>query len=57
MEMAWWDIRSGMGENGRKVKGIRNINGGYKIEEVKNSIGNREAREFIHMTHGHELRW
>ena len=55
--MAWWDIRSGMGENGRKVKGIRNINGGYKIEEVKNSIGNREAREFIHMTHGHELRW
>ena len=25
--------------------------------EVKNSIGNGEAKEFICMTHGHELRW
>ena len=26
-------------------------------EEVKNSIGNGEAKELICMTHGHELRW
>ena len=25
--------------------------------EVKNSIGNREAKELIYTTHGHELRW
>ena len=25
--------------------------------EVRNSTGNREAKEFICMTHGHELRW
>ena len=29
----------------------------YKIDrgEVKNGIGNREAKELTHMTHGHEL--
>ena len=25
--------------------------------EVKNSIGNGEAKELICMTHGHELKW
>ena len=25
--------------------------------EVKNSMGNEEAKELICMTHGHELRW
>ena len=25
--------------------------------EVKNSMGNGEAKELICMTHGHELRW
>ena len=25
--------------------------------EVKNSIGNREAKELISTIHGHELRW
>ena len=25
--------------------------------EVKNSIGNVEAKELIRMTHGHELKW
>ena len=32
--------------------------GRYKIDRgnVKNSIGNREAKELIFMTHGHELR-
>ena len=28
----------------------------YKIGEVKNSIGNGEAKELICMTHGHELK-
>ena len=32
--------------------------GRYKIDgEVKNSMGNGEAKELICMTHGHELRW
>ena len=26
-------------------------------DEVKNSIGNVEAKELIYMTHGRELRW
>ena len=47
----------GAGENGVKVQGIRNINGRYKIDtEVKNSIGNGQAKELICTTHGHELR-
>ena len=42
---------------GGKVQGISSINDRYKIDrgKVKNSIGNREARELICMTHGHEL--
>ena len=28
-----------------------------KSGEVKNSIGNEEAKELICMTHGHELKW
>ena len=41
---------------GEKIQGIRSINGRYKIDgEVKNSIGNVEAKELICMTHGHEL--
>ena len=47
----------GAGENGVKVQRIRNINGRYKIDtEVKNSIGNGQAKELICTTHGHELR-
>ena len=42
---------------GEKVEGIRSINGKYKIDgEVKNSMGNGEAKELICTTHGHELR-
>ena len=42
---------------GEKVQGIRSLNGRYKIDgEVKNSIGNGEAKEHICTTHGHELR-
>ena len=44
-----------MGEN---IQGIRSINGRSKIEEeVKNSMGNGEAKELIRMIHGHELKW
>ena len=39
---------------GVKVQGIRSING--RQGEVKNSIGNGEAKELIYTTHGHELR-
>ena len=43
---------------GEKVQGIRGINGRYKMgREVKNSMGNGEAKERICMTHGYELRW
>ena len=36
---------------------IRNIIGRHKIDrEVKNNIGNREAKELICTTCGHELR-
>ena len=51
----WGEMRGRMGE---KVQGIRSIIGRNKIErwEVKNSIGNGEAKELICMTHGHELR-
>ena len=35
---------------------IRSIISGHKIDrEVKNSIGNGEAKELICTTHGHEL--
>ena len=39
-----------------KVTGIRSIIGRHKIDrgEVKNRTGNREAKELICTTHGHE---
>ena len=47
----------GRERTGEKVQGIRSITGSYKIDgEVKNSIGNGEAKELICTTHGHELR-
>ena len=40
-----------------KVQGIRSINGLQNRQgEVKNSIGNVEAKKLICMTHGHELK-
>ena len=60
MEITWRVIIGGVGEGrmGEKVQGIRSINCRYKIDngEVKNSIGNGEAKELICTTHGHELR-
>ena len=62
MEITWRVISGGVrgeerGREGEKVQGIRSIKGRYKIDrEVKNSRGNGEAKEFICMTYGHELR-
>ena len=39
-----------------KVQGIRSINESRE-GDIKNSIGNGEAKEHICMTQGHELRW
>ena len=51
----WGEGRGGVGE---KVRGIRSINGRYKIDgEVKNSMKNGEAKELICMIHGRELKW
>ena len=48
---------SGRGREGEKVQRISSITGRYKINgEVKNSMGNGEAKELTCMTHGHELR-
>ena len=48
----------GKGQNG--VKGTGNKQHGWEVQnrqgEVKNSMGNGEAKELICMTHGHELR-
>ena len=46
------------GRIGEKVQGIRSIIGRHKIDrgEVKNRIGNGEAKELTCTTHGHELR-
>ena len=49
-------MERGREENGGKVQRIRNISGRYKIDrEVKNSMGNGEAKELICITHGHEV--
>ena len=47
-----------MGENGGKGTGIKKHNWYLQNRqgEVKNSIGNGEAKELTCMTHGHELR-
>ena len=44
---------------GKKVQGIRSINGRYKTDRGRLRIvmGNGEAKELICTTHGHELRW
>ena len=43
---------------GGKAQEVRSITGRYKNRQgdVKNSIGNEEAKEFICTTHGHEVR-
>ena len=55
-----WGVGSGRGrEEERGEKGTRNKKHNWWVEnrqgEVKNSIGNVEAKELICMTHGHDL--
>ena len=42
-----------------KVEGIRSINGRHKNRQgdVKNSMGNGEAKELVFVTQEHELNW
>ena len=46
------------GSMGERCRDYEAQIGRYKLDRgnVKNSIGNREAKELIFMTHGHELR-
>ena len=57
-----WRVISGEGEGeDNEGKGTGNKNHKWYLQnregEVKNSMGNGEAKELICMTHGHELRW
>ena len=56
--MEGYQCGEGGGRMGEKVQGIRSIIGRHKIDrgEVKNRIGNGEAKELTCTTHGHELR-
>ena len=56
-----WGVGSGRGrEEERGEKGTGNKKHNWWVEnrqgEVKNSIGNVEAKELICMTHGHDLK-
>ena len=57
-----WRVISGRQEreNGVGGEGTENKKHTWKVQnrqgEVKNSIGNKEAKELICTTHGHELR-
>ena len=56
-----WKVISGEGEGENGGKGTGNKKHKWQVQnrfgEVKNSMGNEEAKELICMTHGHELRW
>ena len=60
MEITWRVFRGegAGGAWGKRYRGIRSIIGRHKRdrEEVKNCMGNGEAKELIGMTHGYELR-
>ena len=52
-------VGRGRGKNGGGSTGDQKHK--WQVEnrqgEVKNSMGNGKAKELIHITHGHELRW
>ena len=54
------EVISGEGQEGEWGKGTGNKKHNWQIQnrqgEIKNSIGNGEAKELICITHGHELR-
>ena len=56
LEGFWWG--KGRGRMGEKVQGLRSTN--WQVQnrqgDVKNSIGNGEAKELICMTPGHDQR-
>ena len=56
--MEGYQLGNGGGEWG---KGTENKKHNWQVQnrqgEVKNSIGNGEAKDLINMTHGHELKW
>ena len=55
-----WRVISGEREGENVRQGTRNKKQNWQVQnrqgEVKNSIGNREFKELICTTHGHELR-
>ena len=59
MEITWRVIK-GERVGGQWGKGTENKQHKWQVEnrqgEVKNSIGNVEAKELTRMTHGHELK-
>ena len=58
-----WSSHGGLsaGRGGIGGKGIGNKKHNWQVQnrqgEVKNRMGNGEAKEFIGRTHGHECRW
>ena len=55
-----WRIINGDAEGGNGEKGTGNKKHKWSVQnrqgEVKNNIGNGEAKELIYMAHGHKLR-
>ena len=60
MEITWRVINRGQGR-GERGKGTENKQHKWQVEnrqgEVKNNMGNGEAKELICTIHGHELMW
>ena len=58
--MSTWRVISGEEEGGNEGKGTGNKKHKWFVQnrqgEVKNSVGNGEAKELIGTTYGHELR-
>ena len=56
-----WRVIMGEEEGKNAGKGRENKKHNWQLQnrqgEVKNSIGNGEAKELACMTHGHELSW
>ena len=56
-----WRVISGEGLRGEWGKGTGNKKHKWQVQnrqmEIKNSMGNGEAKELICTTLGHELRW
>ena len=56
-----WRVIAGRGKRVNGEKGTGNKKHKPSVQnrqgDVKNSVGNGEAKELIYMTHGHEVRW